>query len=260
MSFSNAISLCLPDAYHLPNVQPGIGARETSSGFRKSWSNYISLFLVATVKHNQVEFKLLPKAMPEPDSKVASELLRQSLREGKQPYVTVASNSMLPLLRRGDQIRLAGILVEELQRGDIIVVGAPAELTVHRFWGIQRRDGGLGLLTKGDHHLHFDPLVPATAIIGRVTRRQRNNLTLILTSGIGEWLNHRLADLVSLEVRLLNIRVEPMNAGIDVDNGKRKVHSPSRQIVTRLTHSLLYGIALTFTLLTSAVAQTKVKA
>ena len=131
--------------------------------------------------------------MSELDSEVISGLLRHSLKAGKQPYVTVASNSMLPLLRRGDQIQLTDVPPEELQPGDIIVLGAPVELIVHRFWGLHRRDGAPGLLTKGDHLIHFDPSVPAAALIGRVIRRQREDRQLNLTDGIGRWLNQRLA-------------------------------------------------------------------
>jgi signal peptidase I len=197
--------------------------------------------------------------MSELDSAVVSGLLRQSLMEGKQPYVTVASNSMLPLLRRGDQIQLSGVPPEELQPGDIIVLGAPAELTVHRFWGFQRGKGEPGLLTKGDHLIYFDPSVPAVALIGRVIRRQRRNRQLDLTDGIGRWLNQRISDAVALELHLLGMSPDSMNAENQQGNDKRQVDGPRRRLAARLTHSLLYYLLIMLTLSAGTLAQTKVR-
>jgi signal peptidase I len=197
--------------------------------------------------------------MSELDSEVISGLLRHSLKAGKQPYVTVASNSMLPLLRRGDQIQLTDVPPEELQPGDIIVLGAPAELIVHRFWGLHRRDGAPGLLTKGDHLIHFDPSVPAAALIGRVIRRQREDRQLNLTDGIGRWLNQRLASVIALELRLLRKTPDSMNAEDQQSHDIRKVDSPGRRLAARLTHSLLYYVSIVLTLSAGSLAQTRTK-
>ena len=193
--------------------------------------------------------------MPEPDSKTASELLRRSLREGKQPYVTVASNSMLPLLRRGDRIRLGDVVVDKLKRGDIIAYGAPAELTVHRFWGIIGQDADASLLTKGDRHLHFDPPIPAAAIIGKVTARQRNGRHIVLTDGLGGWLNHRLANVTALEVRLLSIIPESIKPGSYLAVANRNDYGLVRRILTQLAHALLYYVSMALTVPAGALAQ-----
>jgi len=196
--------------------------------------------------------------MSELDSAVVSQLLRHSLKEGKKPYVTVSSNSMLPLLRRGDQIQLTDVTLEELQPGDIIVLGAPVELMVHRFWGFLRRESDPGLLTKGDHLIHFDPSAPAVALIGRVIRRQRGNRELNLTTGFGRWLNQRISDIVALELRLLGMSPDSTNAKNQQGNDMRKVNGPTRRLAARLVQSSLYYLSAMLTLSAGTLAQTRV--
>lgn len=191
--------------------------------------------------------------MSDPDSRAARELLRQSLGEGKQPYVTVATNSMLPLLRRGDRIRLTNASVDELRPGDIVVIETPSDLVVHRYWGFRQERGGTVLLTRGDRLLRFDPSVSAADLVGRVTLRGRENRQLDLTGGVGGWLNRRLVDVAALEATLLAVSPE-QGAERAHDNIARAADDPSA-LLTRMAHKVFYGISITITLLVNALGQ-----
>ena len=106
--------------------------------------------------------------MSQIDSALLADLLRQAMKEGKSPFVTVVSNSMSPLIRRGDQIRIGPTTAEKLQPGDIIVYSGPANLITHRFWGFLSEKDTTQLVTKGDRPQHFDPPFIQTDLVGQV--------------------------------------------------------------------------------------------
>jgi signal peptidase I len=140
--------------------------------------------------------------MADIDPELLAEMLREALAQGKSPFLTVISNSMAPLIRRGDQIQLAPTAAEQLQPGDIIVVVGPANLITHRYWGYLSQDGQTQLLTRGDRPQHFDRPVAAGSLVGQVVARRRKSRVLNLTRGAGKWLNQFLTSLARLEIRL----------------------------------------------------------
>ncbi|MCA9990591.1 MAG: S26 family signal peptidase, partial [Anaerolineales bacterium] len=73
--------------------------------------------------------------MADVNPSLVAELLQESLQRGQTPFVTITSNSMAPLLRRGDQIGLEALPAGQLRPGDIILLRAPGELVCHRYWG-----------------------------------------------------------------------------------------------------------------------------
>ncbi|MGH2536910.1 MAG: hypothetical protein ACRDHL_05930 [Candidatus Promineifilaceae bacterium] len=141
--------------------------------------------------------------MADLNPELLAQVLRESLAKGKRPYVTVAGESMAPLLRRGDQVGLAPAELDALRPGDVIVYQGPYELTSHRYWGRSAEDSRPLLLTRGDRPAAFDAPAPADALVGRVVARRRCQRVLALDSGPGGWLNRRLADLARLEYRYL---------------------------------------------------------
>jgi hypothetical protein len=163
---------------------------------------------------------------------------------------------MLPLLRRGDRIQLAGVKVDELRRGDIVVIEAQVDLLVHRYWGSRHEDGVPFLLTRGDRLFHFDPRFPATDLVGRVTKRQRQNRQLDLTRGAGRWLNQRLANIAVLEANLLKITPDPGSVRSGPGHVPRGTGVPST-LLARSTHKVLYGISNAITILVNMLAQTE---
>ena len=128
-----------------------------------------------------------------------AEMLRESLRQGQMPRLTVGSGSMAPLLRTGDQIALEAVKPENLAIGDIITVGSADVVMTHRFWGMIEMGGQHRLLTRGDRPLIFDEPWPVETLIGRVNGRLRHSHHLDLQTGAGLWLNRRLHRLAQRE-------------------------------------------------------------
>lgn len=121
-----------------------------------------------------------------------ADLLRQSLQQGQAPQLEVTSNSMAPLLRRGDKVILEAVTPEQLTRGDVITLVSPKVIMTHRYWGTTSGQASIRLLTRGDRPLVLDEPWPLEAIIGRMVGRCRQEKDLRLTSGAGRWLNRHL--------------------------------------------------------------------
>lgn len=135
------------------------------------------------------------------DAPIMASLLRRSLERGETPRLEISSNSMSPLLRRGDKILLEAITPEQLKSGDIITLVWPESLVTHRYWAKEGEPHAPRMLTRGDRPLVFDKPWPTEALIGRVNGRFRNGRTLSLTNGIGLRLNRHLTWLADLEFR-----------------------------------------------------------
>lgn len=136
------------------------------------------------------------------DAPQVAELLRYSLQQGQQPFVTITSDSMAPLLRRGDQVQIEAAPWQALQPGDVVLVQAAVDLLTHRYWGSAPQEQIVWLLLRGDRPLDFDGLLPASHLIGRVIGRRRQHHLLDLQQGAGRWLNRHLAHLSRFEIRL----------------------------------------------------------
>lgn len=94
--------------------------------------------------------------------------------QGKQHRISIAGNSMLPLMRDGDRVMVAhgnaGV-----QPGDVIVFWQSERLMVHRVIQIDVAREYSQFLTKGDNVSSFDPPVVVDQIIGRVMAIQRGD-------------------------------------------------------------------------------------
>jgi len=130
-----------------------------------------------------------------------ADVLRMSIEQGHQPTLTVTSNSMMPLLMRGDQVTLTAVPPTGPRPGDVITFLSLSgqDLMTHRFWQTVMQDGRPYFQTRGDRPLQFDPLLPPEQVIGRVEQRQRNGRILTISSGAGAKLNHHLARLAQWE-------------------------------------------------------------
>lgn len=131
--------------------------------------------------------------MTQIDASLLADFLKDSLHQNQYPVLTVSSNSMLPLLRRDDQVKLEPVTVAQLQPGDIITILYKAQLLTHRYWGTIIVENQTRLLTRGDRSLQMDSLTPADNLIGRVQQRSRQGRSLSLQSRWGMWLNRALA-------------------------------------------------------------------
>ncbi|MCL4267410.1 MAG: hypothetical protein KJ069_29805 [Anaerolineae bacterium] len=134
--------------------------------------------------------------MNQPDPQELTALLQKSLQDGRQATLTVTSNSMSPLIRRGDQVMIAA-LTRPLLPGDIITFRTESGLLTHRFWGYVPDEEPPLLITRGDKPMVFDPPTPAANVVGQVIMRQRHGRWLHLGQGNGLWLNRHLCRLAA---------------------------------------------------------------
>lgn len=117
-----------------------------------------------------------------------AEALRAGMGQGRIPFLEVTSNSMSPLLRRGDEVGLAPVQPEHLQRGDIVTFVDGDHLTTHRYWG----QAAGRLHSRSDRSGAFDRPWRPEALVGRVVVRRRAGAGLWLDVGAGLRLNRFL--------------------------------------------------------------------
>jgi hypothetical protein len=159
----------------------------------------------------------------------AVRLLLEALDQDELPFVTVGSNSMAPLLRRGDQVQLSPTSVDSVAIGDIIVLGEPDDLLAHRFWGIEDRVEGGYLLSRGDRLAYYDPLTSPSQLHAVVVARRRSGSLLDLRSGPGAWLNQTLTKLAHLEAWLMRLPLPPSA----VEPGPAATYGFTRRVARR---------------------------
>lgn len=155
--------------------------------------------------------------------------LRESLARNLPPVLTVSSDSMMPLLRQGDEVVLTAVTPDGLHSGEIVTYFNGIDLITHRFW----RVAGERLLFRGDRPMHYDPPVFPEQVIGRVQERRRNGRTLSLDFGRGAWLNRHLAWLVQWEYRCI------LRQNMVSDGNPWAEQSPPNSIRSRLLRRLI---------------------
>jgi hypothetical protein len=104
------------------------------------------------------------------------ELVRIALSAGRPLQLQVVGDSMYPLLQAEDSIWVAPVEVDQLQRGDLVVLKQAGGVVTHRV--VTR--GPAGLRTKGDNRLVFDPPVSEQEILGYVVAIERAGVRMEL--------------------------------------------------------------------------------
>lgn len=102
----------------------------------------------------------------------------------------VRGRSMSPSLLPGDEVIVEQISLEALQLGDLILLQNGGRPFLHRFLGVQQRDGQRWLLSGGDQNRHVDPPWPEAALCGRAKAMRRGEESLPLPTG--RWYAWRL--------------------------------------------------------------------
>ena len=104
----------------------------------------------------------------------ASALIVDLLTSGHAVRFRARGHSMYPLIRSDDYLHVEPVPAAEVVRGDVVLARADRGLTAHRVLHVQRdARGELVLTTRGDNAGAEDALVPATQLLGRVTRAER---------------------------------------------------------------------------------------
>lgn len=144
--------------------------------------------------------------------KTALDLLRQEASAARPYRLRVTSESMLPLLRPGDELVVQPGLPPDLRRGDLVVLDADPSAAPEGWLPVTHRIVGRGpggWLTKGDHNRSLDPPLPERAILGRAIAVQRGAAQLDLrsrrwrlTAGFLGWWSRQSARAYTLGRRL----------------------------------------------------------
>lgn len=127
---------------------------------------------------------------------ILAQLVADSLEEGKAIWLTIVSESMWPLLKVGDEVRVVGCSAETVATGTILQLRrADDTLLTHRLRG--RLNGHL--ITRGDRQFAYDEPFQAHAVLGKVDAFRRNGRLIELRSGVGQGVNRWIALTGSLE-------------------------------------------------------------
>ena len=92
---------------------------------------------------------------------------------------------MFPFIQSGNIIVIKPLAPVVLSLGDIIFSQRSEKenaFIAHRLIKVQKGQGGVKLLTKGDDLRYYDPPVSPEQVIGRVVRVERSGKFLALTS------------------------------------------------------------------------------
>ncbi len=187
---------------------------------------------------------------------VVAELLRDGMKRGQRPYLTITSGSMRPLLHIGDEVQLEPVYPAELQVGDIVTVVAPVTLLTHRFYGWIEREGENWLLTRGDRFLTFDSLWHPEHLVGRVFARRRQHQRLLLRGeGRSGWIGRHVAHIAAAEGHLFS----PPNTPEGLPSPPLPRQSASSLLVVQIRRLIYLWITLVVGLLGSKSKSRKEK-
>jgi hypothetical protein len=115
-----------------------------------------------------------------PEAELLAQLLAERLTSGEAASLRVTGHSMTPSIRAGDLITLEPLRGLRPRSGDVLAIALPeGRLLVHRLVGWRRGR----LVTRGDVAPAADAPAPLAAILGRVTRIEREGRPVRLGLG-----------------------------------------------------------------------------
>ena len=95
-------------------------------------------------------------------------LVRDLAADGRAIEIPVRGNSMRPMLRDGDRVRLGPVTEVNVRLGDVVLRVEPSGPITHRVVGWWPLRDGWRILTKGDGARRLDPALPPDRLVGRV--------------------------------------------------------------------------------------------
>lgn len=130
----------------------------------------------------------------------AQSILLEELTQGRPICVRCGSSSMRPQIVPGDMLTIAPVSLDQIQRGDIVLMAAGEEWIVHRLLAIRKKNGRKYAVTRGDDINRLDTPVILECILGKVTGIHRNGREKILKSTCLQRLKARCA-LATIQAR-----------------------------------------------------------
>jgi signal peptidase I len=105
--------------------------------------------------------------------RATSELVRLGLQKGGPVRMTLATGSMSPNLRPGDELIVVAAEWQKLKTGDVVLFERSDALLAHRLIRVERQGAGVRLITKGDASASYDSPVSIASYVGKVARLVR---------------------------------------------------------------------------------------
>lgn len=128
----------------------------------------------------------------------AMKLAREQLARGALIRLHVSGNSMAPLVERGDVVLVRPVNLEDLHRGDLLLVEQGGAFLIHRLVAADAH----GVRTKGDNASQADlPMTPQD-VLGRVVAVEKGGRRIELDGGRWPVVSRLLGLLGWCEVKL----------------------------------------------------------
>ncbi len=102
-------------------------------------------------------------------------LLRDLAVAGRSAELPVRGNSMRPLLRDGDRVRVIPVTATSVRVGEVVVSAEANGPIIHRVVGWWPSRHGWHILTKGDNATRLDAPLRVDGVIGRAVARVRGS-------------------------------------------------------------------------------------
>ena len=115
----------------------------------------------------------------EPLEQLKRSMAGEFLRTTGFLQLKVLGQSMLPTIWPGDLLTILNEPWTEFGIGDVGVFQRDERFFVHRIKGTLVIDGAMHFITAGDSSGHDDPPFPTTALVGKVVKIERRDLSLI---------------------------------------------------------------------------------
>lgn len=121
-----------------------------------------------------------------PHTSTLASLYIEALRQKQPLWFRVASNSMLPLLRKDDTVYIEPAQAEDIRIGDIAAFETSSGLVIYRIVAIEQMHETIRLLQISDVEV-LPAWVKEEAVVGRVITVRRQKYQLDLRHPIAKW-------------------------------------------------------------------------
>ncbi|MBN2302213.1 MAG: nucleotidyltransferase family protein [Lentisphaerae bacterium] len=108
----------------------------------------------------------------------SKQALQSLLSAGKSVTLTLATNSMSPAIRSGDQVTVMPMPVAKTAEGDVVLCNMDNDWIVHRLISIRSSGNRVVAVTAGDRNTHVDEEIFIESILGKCTMTGRNKRTI----------------------------------------------------------------------------------
>ncbi len=119
------------------------------------------------------------------DKVVIAALYVEAVRKGQALWFHVASGSMRPLLRIGDEVCIEPAIAEQMRVGEIAAFETAEGLIIHRIAQLRQENANLRLVEMSDVYFRT-ALVEGNAVVGRVVAIRRGSLLIDLRRPIAQ--------------------------------------------------------------------------